>query len=175
MGQAFKFLLEANKNFKNILNKTISNLNINFTLPIVGWFFCNFFDTRFWYFYKKIFYFFRIHVRRGVKILWEAKAVSLVNYMRYVTDFYDKYFFNNPDKIGKVNRTVYLVTEDLDVLNEALTRYKIIWYIFKRKYRKNLLNCFFKAILIIALSITKHRSDEQATNWHKKNYTNGKA
>ena len=66
--------------------------------------------------------FFRIHVRRGVKILWEAKAVSLVNYMRHVTDFYDKYFFNNPSKIGKVNRTVYLVTEDLDVLNEALTR-----------------------------------------------------
>jgi hypothetical protein len=64
----------------------------------------------------------RVHVRRGTKILWEANAVSLENYMRYVKDFYQKYFLNYPEKIGKINRTVYLVTEDLTVLNEALFR-----------------------------------------------------
>ena len=43
--------------------------------------------------------------------------------MTYVNDFYDKYFLKFPGNIGKVNRTVYLVTEDLDVLNEALKKF----------------------------------------------------
>ena len=67
-------------------------------------------------------------MRRGVKILWEAKAVNLDSYMTYVKDFYDKYFLKNPEKIGKVNRTVYLVTEDLEVLKEALTKYNIVYF-----------------------------------------------
>ena len=45
--------------------------------------------------------------------------------MTYVKDFYDKYFLKNPEKIGKVNRTVYLVTEDLEVLKEALKKYNV--------------------------------------------------
>ena len=45
--------------------------------------------------------------------------------MVYVRDFYEKYFFKNPNHIGKVNRTVYLVTEDLNVLEEALHKYNI--------------------------------------------------
>ena len=64
----------------------------------------------------------RLHVRRGVKILWEAQAVSLGSYMIWVRDFYDKYFLKFPELVGKVNRTVYLVTEDLGVLNEALKK-----------------------------------------------------
>ena len=38
--------------------------------------------------------------------------------MIYVKDFYDKYFNRYPQKIGKVKRRVYLVTEDLGVLEE---------------------------------------------------------
>jgi hypothetical protein len=34
----------------------------------------------------------RLHVKRGLKILKEAKAVSLETYMVYVSDFYEKYF-----------------------------------------------------------------------------------
>jgi hypothetical protein len=42
--------------------------------------------------------------------------------MRHVEDFYKKYFLKNPSKIGKIRKNVYLVTEDLDVLDEALKK-----------------------------------------------------
>ena len=36
MGQAFKYLLEKNKNFEKIFQDTISGLNIDFSHPITG-------------------------------------------------------------------------------------------------------------------------------------------
>ena len=64
-----------------------------------------------------IFFFHRVHVRRGLKI-YEAKPVDLEYYMLYVEDFYEKYFRKNPNNIGKIVKNVYLVTEDLSVLEE---------------------------------------------------------
>jgi len=72
---------------------------------------------------KLRFTFKRLHVRRGLKIIQEAKAIDLEAYMLYVEDFYDKYMLKNPDKIGKVRKNVYLVTEDLGVLDEALKKF----------------------------------------------------
>ena len=73
---------------------------------------------------KQNFFFFkfRLHVRRGTKIISEAKAVNFGSYMTYAKDFYDKFFMVNADKVGKVNRTIYLVTEDLEVVKEALKK-----------------------------------------------------
>ena len=42
--------------------------------------------------------------------------------MLYVKDFYDKYFLKNRHDNGKVVKNVYLVTEDIDVLDEALQK-----------------------------------------------------
>jgi hypothetical protein len=60
-------------------------------------------------------------VRRGLKIIKEAKAIDLKTYMIYVRDFFDKYFLKHPER-KKITKNVYLVTEDLDVLKEALKK-----------------------------------------------------
>ena len=44
--------------------------------------------------------------------------------MIYVKDFYDKYFLKYPQNIGKIDKNIYLITEDLDVLEEALKKLK---------------------------------------------------
>ena len=63
-------------------------------------------------------------MRRGLKILKEAKAVSLETYMVYVGDFYEKYFLKHPNVSNKnIIKKIYLVTEDLDILKEALAKY----------------------------------------------------
>ena len=63
-------------------------------------------------------------MRRGLKILKEAKAVSLETYMVYVSDFYEKYFLKHPNVSNKnMTKKIYLVTEDLDILKEALAKY----------------------------------------------------
>ncbi len=60
----------------------------------------------------------RLHVRRGLKILKEAMAVSLETYMVYVGDFYGKYFLKHPN----VSKKIYLVTEDLDILKGSISK-----------------------------------------------------
>jgi hypothetical protein len=67
-------------------------------------------------------------VRRGLKIIEEAKAIDLDTYMIYVEDFFVKYFLKYPGKIGKISKSVYLVTEDLGVLEEALKKFLIFFY-----------------------------------------------
>ena len=69
----------------------------------------------------KIIYF-RVHVRRGLKIIEEAKPVELKAYMFHVKDFYDKYFLKYRQFVGKVKKIVYLVTDDLKVLDEAIKK-----------------------------------------------------
>ena len=59
-----------------------------------------------------------IHVRRGLKIIGEAKAYGLDQYLVYVKDFYDKYFIKNPSQLGKILKSVYLVTEEPKILDE---------------------------------------------------------
>ena len=60
----------------------------------------------------------RVHVRRGLKVLEEAKLIHFQDYMVHVRDFYEKYFFKFPQNKGKLKKNVYLVTEDLNVLDE---------------------------------------------------------
>ncbi len=63
-------------------------------------------------------------MRRGLKILKEAKAVPLETYMVYVRDFYEKYFLKHPNvSMKNFTRNIYLVTEDLNILKEALAKY----------------------------------------------------
>ena len=57
-------------------------------------------------------------MRRGLKVLEEAKLIRFETYMIYVTDFYEKYFYKYPQNKGKVTKSVYLVTEDLTILDE---------------------------------------------------------
>ncbi len=72
--------------------------------------------------YSEIYKIIRLHVRRGLKIIEEAKSVNLDVYMMHVKDFYEKYFLKNPSQMGKIRKNVFLVTEDLEVLNEALKK-----------------------------------------------------
>jgi hypothetical protein len=57
----------------------------------------------------------RIHIRRTDKIGTEAEYHPLSEYMRYVKDYYDVL---DIQKERKVNRTVYLATDDLEVFKE---------------------------------------------------------
>ena len=47
----------------------------------------------------------RINIRRGLKITpgyKEADLHHLKEYMKYVKDFYDKYFMKHPEKINSI-------------------------------------------------------------------------
>jgi hypothetical protein len=57
-------------------------------------------------------------VRRGLKVLEEAKPIRFETYMIYVRNFFEKYFLKYPQNKGKVTKSVYLVTEDLTILDE---------------------------------------------------------
>ncbi len=46
-------------------------------------------------------------MRRGLKVLEEAKLIRFETYMIYVRDFYEKYFLINPQNKGKVTKSVY--------------------------------------------------------------------
>jgi hypothetical protein len=60
-------------------------------------------------------------------VIDEAKAIHLERYMIFVRDFYEKYFIKHPQNQGKVKRKVYLVTEDLTVLDELKKFVKLIF------------------------------------------------
>ena len=51
--------------------------------------------------------------------------------MIHVRDFFDKYLLKHPES-KKITKSVYLVTEDLDVLKEALKKYDFEKDIFKK-------------------------------------------
>lgn len=73
-----------------------------------------------------------IHVRRTDKIGSEAKFHSIDEYMYYVDDYYKKLDFKNErnsiDK--KVDRLVYLATDEPNVWRTEITKYKKEGYIF---------------------------------------------
>ena len=73
----------------------------------------------------------RVHVRRGLKVIDEAKAIQFERYMIFVRDFYEKYFIKHPQNKGKVKKNVYLVTEDLTVLDE-IKKFEIDVLIFDK-------------------------------------------
>ena len=52
-----------------------------------------------------------IHVRRSDK-LNEANYQSFDLYIRQVDEFFEQYFLNNPSQRGKVNKTVYIASDD---------------------------------------------------------------
>jgi len=59
-----------------------------------------------------------VHVRRTDKLAGEASLHTLDEYMRHVEEFYDKYdLINNK----QAERVVYLATDEINVLNEAIT------------------------------------------------------
>ena len=64
-----------------------------------------------------------MNIRRGLKVstkLKEANAVELKNYMIYAKDFYDKYFMKNPGKLNIVTKTVFISTEEPNIIEECL-------------------------------------------------------
>jgi len=58
-----------------------------------------------------------VQVRRTDKINTEASLHNLEEYMKHVEAFYDKYELIHEKK---VERTVFLATDEVKVLNEAL-------------------------------------------------------
>jgi CMP-N-acetylneuraminic acid synthetase len=39
--------------------------------------------------------------------------------MKYIEYYYDEYFLINPDKKGKLNKTVYISTDEMSIIAEA--------------------------------------------------------
>ena len=81
--------------------------------------------------------------------------------MTYVNDFYDKYFLKFPNNIGKVNRTVYLVTEDLEMLNEALKKLVKIEDIFKKSNSIYILISSFSSFQFIYNAASVQQASKQ--------------
>ncbi|CAK9293615.1 unnamed protein product [Gordionus sp. m RMFG-2023] len=74
-----------------------------------------------------------IHVRRTDKIGTEASFHDISEYMKHVDDYFDildlKRIYNSsilsssPTQISKIQRRVYIATDDINVLNEATKKY----------------------------------------------------
>ena len=120
LGQSFKYLFHTTKYFDTLLKNSLRDMKIDFNYPIVGYLKVTCTSFVFSYVINFDFYLLKksIHVRRGLKIIGEAKAYGLDQYMIYVKDFYDKYFIKNPSRVGKIKRSVYLVTEEPKILDE---------------------------------------------------------
>ena len=60
-----------------------------------------------------------MNIRRGLKIIAEAKSVEFKQYMAHARDFYDKYFIKYPEKYGFVKKTVFISTEEPNIITEV--------------------------------------------------------
>ena len=61
-------------------------------------------------------------MRRGLKITpgyKEADLVEFDEYMKYAKDFYERYFLINPDKFNIVPKTIFLVSEEPNIITES--------------------------------------------------------
>ena len=59
----------------------------------------------------------RVHVRRGLKVIDEAKGTH-----------FERYFIKHPQNKGKVKKIFYLVTKDLTILDE-IKEFEIYFFI----------------------------------------------
>jgi hypothetical protein len=62
-----------------------------------------------------------MNIRRGLKVTQgfkEADAYEFKEYMAHARDFYDKYFMKHPDKLGKIQKTIFISTEDPSIITE---------------------------------------------------------
>ena len=117
MGQVFKYMLETRENFDNLLGEQCKEMGLDFDLPLVGYVRNKRINNLCLSLILKTLLK-RVHVRRGLKVINEAKAIQFERYMIFVRDFYEKYFIKHPQNKDKVKKRVYLVTEDLTVLDE---------------------------------------------------------
>ena len=49
----------------------------------------------------------------------EANFYELNEYMKHVDEFYDIYFLKHPEKVGQVQPTVYIASDDEAVFKET--------------------------------------------------------
>lgn len=63
-----------------------------------------------------------MHIRRGIKVLGESKKFELDKYMKYAEDYYFKYFSLNPSQVDKVNKTILLVTEEPEIIDQVIKK-----------------------------------------------------
>ena len=62
-----------------------------------------------------------MNIRRGLKVaegFKEADAYEFKEYMAHARDFYDKYFIKHPDQLGKIEKTIFISTEDPSIIGE---------------------------------------------------------
>ena len=60
-----------------------------------------------------------MNIRRGLKVSTnEAKSYEFKEYMEHAKDFYDKYFMKHPDKLDKTQKTVFVSTEEPNIITE---------------------------------------------------------
>ena len=60
-----------------------------------------------------------MNIRRGLKVSTkEAKSYEFKEYMEHAKDFYDKYFMKHPDKLDKVQKIIFVSTEEPNIITE---------------------------------------------------------
>ncbi|CAF0724834.1 unnamed protein product [Brachionus calyciflorus] len=94
-GQILNYLMRFNTKFEELVQNVKKKLN--FQAPCVG-----------------------VHVRRTDKLGTEASFHALSEYMTHVKEFYDRYDLKTSIKN---TRTVYLATDELEVMKEAKQNY----------------------------------------------------
>lgn len=94
IGQILKYILKPKPHLQRVINETISKMN--FKGPIVG-----------------------VHIRRTDKVGTEAAFHHITEYMGHVADYYDQLELTQELE----RRTVYLASDDPNVLEDARRKY----------------------------------------------------
>ena len=87
---------------------------VSFEIKIMFFFFLILLQIYFFCLFK------RVQIRRGDKLIKEAKWHSLNEYMKHVDEYYDIYELANPYK--KIDRVVFLASDDIEVFEEATVK-----------------------------------------------------
>jgi hypothetical protein len=43
--------------------------------------------------------------------------------MKFITNYYDEYFLINPQQKNKINKTIYISTDEISIIEEAKQKY----------------------------------------------------
>ncbi|RWS22711.1 hypothetical protein B4U80_00085 [Leptotrombidium deliense] len=107
IGQIVRFIMRPSPELEDYLNKAKARLK--FKTPIVG-----------------------VHVRRTDKVGTEASYHTLAEYMQFVEDYYNKLeLFNERNGVvKKVERNVYLATDEPSIWNSEVKQYEKQGYNF---------------------------------------------
>ncbi|KAK4887850.1 hypothetical protein RN001_004121, partial [Aquatica leii] len=107
VGQILKYIWKPQPATTTYINNQMEKLNIKH--PYVG-----------------------VHVRRTDKLISEAKYIPIEKYMDVVDDYYNSIEI----KINLTKRTVYIATDDYDVIKEATAKYSHYEIIFNENIPK---------------------------------------